>query len=113
MARISGIDLPKNKRGEIGLTYIYGIGRSTAQGILEKAGIETLDENVKKMISLMSHKFLTDVAVGAFQYHKIFTKAAQKDKRFGKEKKTTLQIQDLEKSLKDMGIDIKRPSYYL
>jgi small subunit ribosomal protein S13 len=39
MARISGIDLPKNKRGEIGLTYIYGIGRSTAQRILTQAGI--------------------------------------------------------------------------
>ena len=39
MARIAGIDLPKNKRGEIGLTYIYGIGRSTAQSILNKAGI--------------------------------------------------------------------------
>jgi len=40
MARISGIDLPKNKRGEIGLTYIYGIGRSTAQSILEQAGVD-------------------------------------------------------------------------
>ena len=40
MARISGIDLPKNKRGEIGLTYIYGIGRSTAQRILAEAGID-------------------------------------------------------------------------
>jgi small subunit ribosomal protein S13 len=40
MARISGIDLPKNKRGEIGLTYIYGIGRSTAQQILTQAGID-------------------------------------------------------------------------
>jgi small subunit ribosomal protein S13 len=40
MARIAGIDLPKNKRGEIGLTYIYGIGRSTAQYILEKSGID-------------------------------------------------------------------------
>ncbi len=39
MARISGIDLPRNKRGEIGLTYIFGIGRSTAQGILNEAGI--------------------------------------------------------------------------
>ena len=39
MARISGIDLPNNKRGEIGLTYIYGIGRSTAQDILTQAGI--------------------------------------------------------------------------
>jgi small subunit ribosomal protein S13 len=40
MARISGIDLPKNKRGEIGLTYIYGIGRTTAQNILTEASID-------------------------------------------------------------------------
>ena len=44
MARIAGIDLPKNKRGVIGLTYIYGIGRSTASEILKKANI---DENIK------------------------------------------------------------------
>ena len=40
MARISGIDLPRNKRGEIGLTYIFGIGRQTAQNILTEAGID-------------------------------------------------------------------------
>ncbi len=40
MARIAGIDLPKNKRGEIGLTYIFGIGRSSAQRILNEAGID-------------------------------------------------------------------------
>ena len=39
MARIAGVDLPKTKRGEIGLTYIFGIGRSTAQYILDKAEI--------------------------------------------------------------------------
>ena len=39
MARIAGVDLPKTKRGEIGLTYIYGIGRSTAKQILDDAGI--------------------------------------------------------------------------
>jgi small subunit ribosomal protein S13 len=39
MARISGIDLPKDKRGEIGLTYIFGIGRSTSRQILEQAGV--------------------------------------------------------------------------
>jgi small subunit ribosomal protein S13 len=39
MARIAGIDLPKDKRGVIGLTYIYGVGKSTAQRILETAGI--------------------------------------------------------------------------
>ncbi|MFI5220990.1 MAG: 30S ribosomal protein S13 [Bacteroidia bacterium] len=40
MARISGIDLPKNKRGVIGLTYIFGIGRSTAEKILTECGID-------------------------------------------------------------------------
>lgn len=44
MARIAGIDLPKNKRGVIGLTYIYGIGRSTAAQILKSNNI---DENIK------------------------------------------------------------------
>jgi len=47
MARIAGIDLPKNKRGEIGLTYIYGIGRSTAQKILSKANID-FDKKVQE-----------------------------------------------------------------
>ena len=40
MARIAGIDLPKNKRGEIGLTYIFGIGLSTSRYILDKANID-------------------------------------------------------------------------
>lgn len=44
MARIAGIDLPKNKRGVIGLTYIFGIGSTTAKGILDNAGV---DHNVK------------------------------------------------------------------
>ena len=39
MARIAGVDLPREKRAEIGLTYIYGIGKSSSQEILEKAGI--------------------------------------------------------------------------
>ena len=47
MARIAGIDLPKNKRGEIGLTYIYGIGRNTAIKILNQAGI-SLDKKVSE-----------------------------------------------------------------
>jgi small subunit ribosomal protein S13 len=44
MARIVGVDLPKNKRGVVGLTYIYGIGRSSARMILETAGV---DPNIK------------------------------------------------------------------
>ena len=40
MARIAGVDIPNNKRGEIALTYIFGIGRSSAQSILTEAGVE-------------------------------------------------------------------------
>jgi small subunit ribosomal protein S13 len=60
VARISGVDLPKNKRSEIGLTYIYGIGRSTAQSILDKAKIsydkkvgELTDEEVASIRSII------------------------------------------------------------
>lgn len=60
MARIAGVDLPKNKRAEIGLTYIYGIGRTTSQAILAKAGVdlnkrvaELNDEEVAKIRSII------------------------------------------------------------
>ena len=56
MARIAGIDLPKNKRGEIGLTYIFGIGRSTAQSILEQADI-----NVDKKVQDWTDEELTAI----------------------------------------------------
>jgi len=46
MARIAGVDIPDNKRGEIALTYIYGIGRKASQSILVKAGVD-LDKKVK------------------------------------------------------------------
>ena len=48
MARIAGIDLPKQKRVEIGLTYVYGIGRKTANDILAKAGVNP-DTRVKDL----------------------------------------------------------------
>jgi len=47
MARIAGVDIPDNKRGEIALTYIYGIGRSSAKEILDKAGV-SLDKKAKE-----------------------------------------------------------------
>lgn len=60
MARIAGVDLPKNKRSEIGLTYIFGIGRSTSQSILDKAKIsydkkigELTDEEVASIRSII------------------------------------------------------------
>lgn len=51
MARISGIDLPKNKRIEIALTYIYGIGRALSNSILEKAGV-AIDTKVKDLTDI-------------------------------------------------------------
>jgi small subunit ribosomal protein S13 len=56
MARIAGIDLPKNKRGEIGLTYIYGIGKTTAQSILTEANI-----NFDKKVSEWNDDELTAI----------------------------------------------------
>jgi len=47
MARIAGVDIPDNKRGEISLTYIFGLGRRSAQSILSKAGV-SLDKKVKE-----------------------------------------------------------------
>jgi small subunit ribosomal protein S13 len=49
MARIAGVDLPRNKRIEIGLTYIYGIGRSTSREILAQTGIDP-DTKVKDLL---------------------------------------------------------------
>jgi small subunit ribosomal protein S13 len=48
MARVAGVDLPPNKRSEIGLTYIYGIGRSRATSILKEAGVN-VDTHVKDL----------------------------------------------------------------
>src|ERR671918_760827 len=75
MARIAGINIPLNKRAEIGLTYIYGIGRSTSNKVLAEAGVEpdrkvkdlTEDEvrlrrersqNVKRLMEIGSYKGL-------------------------------------------------------
>ena len=62
MARISGVDLPKNKRGVIGLTYIYGIGKSTASKILSDARIsedKKVNEWNDEEINLI-RKFITE-----------------------------------------------------
>ncbi len=64
MARIVGVDLPKNKRGEIGLTYIFGIGRSRANKILSEAGIDKdikvqdwNDDQVAKIRQIINDNF--------------------------------------------------------
>ncbi|HPF93211.1 MAG TPA: 30S ribosomal protein S13 [Tenuifilaceae bacterium] len=64
MARIVGVDLPKNKRGEVALTYIYGLGRSSARKILEGAGVdfntkvsEWTDDDINKIRSVIGESF--------------------------------------------------------
>ena len=70
MARIAGVDLPKQKRSEVGLTYIYGIGRSSAQKILTKAGVDwnkrvadLSDEEVAKIRSIITSDYKVEGAV--------------------------------------------------
>ncbi len=70
MARIAGIDLPKNKRGEVGLTYIFGIGRSSARYILDKAGVqhdkkvnEWNDDEQTSIRDVISAEFRTEGAL--------------------------------------------------
>ena len=67
MARLAGVDLPRNKRGVIGLTYIYGIGLSTAKVILDKAGIDEntkvekwTDDNIKTISRIIADEYKTE-----------------------------------------------------
>ncbi|HMX39291.1 MAG TPA: 30S ribosomal protein S13 [Saprospiraceae bacterium] len=67
MARIAGVDLPRQKRGLIGLTYIYGVGVSTSRAILEKAGIDEntkvekwTDENIKAISRILADDYKTE-----------------------------------------------------
>ena len=67
MARISGVDLPREKRVEIGLTYIYGIGRVSAARILEKANVnpdtrvrDLTDDEVKKLSEVINEKYTVE-----------------------------------------------------
>ena len=70
MARISGVDLPREKKVEIGLTYIYGIGRSRARKILEKSGVDAAlrvrdltDSDVNKLRQVIDRDFKTEGAL--------------------------------------------------
>ena len=67
MARIAGVDLPKNKRVEIGLTYIYGIGRKSAEVILANTGIDPdirikdlSEDDVAKLREYIDHNFMVE-----------------------------------------------------
>jgi small subunit ribosomal protein S13 len=70
VARIAGIDLPKRKRAEVGLTYIYGIGRTSARNILAKAGVDVNkkvsdlnDDEVAKIRSLITAEYKVEGAL--------------------------------------------------
>ncbi len=70
MARIVGVDLPKNKRGVISLTYIFGVGLSTSKAILAKAGIDEntkvkdwTDDNIKQIRALLTDEYKVEGAL--------------------------------------------------
>jgi small subunit ribosomal protein S13 len=70
MARIAGIDIPDGKRGEIALTYVYGIGKSSAQKILTKAGVdvnatagEWSDDDTQKIREIITEEFTVEGAL--------------------------------------------------
>lgn len=72
MARIAGVDLPKNKRVVIGLTYIYGIGRSSAQKILADAGVDEnvrvkdlTDDDIRKIRTIIQNEYKVEGALKA------------------------------------------------
>jgi small subunit ribosomal protein S13 len=72
VARIAGVDLPKNKRSVVGLTYIFGIGRRTAEAILAKAGIDEnkkigalTDEEINKIRTIIQTEYKTEGALRA------------------------------------------------
>jgi len=67
MARITGVDIPKNKRGVIGLTYIYGIGKTRAEDILRKAGIDEstkvnqwTDDNIREIVKIIQDDYTVE-----------------------------------------------------
>lgn len=67
MARIAGVDLPRDKRVEIGLTYIYGIGRPTATEIVKQAGVnpdtrcrDLTDDEVKKLSEVIAEHYMVE-----------------------------------------------------
>ena len=67
MARIAGVDLPREKRAEIGLTYIYGIGRTSANDILAKTGInpdtrvkDLTEDDVAKIREVIEHEYTVE-----------------------------------------------------
>ena len=61
MARIAGVDIPDNKRGEVALTYVFGIGRSSAKTILSKAGI-SIDKKVTEWTEDEANKIRSIIA---------------------------------------------------
>jgi small subunit ribosomal protein S13 len=78
LARIVGVDLPKQKRAVIGLTYIYGIGRSTSMKILQEAGIDfskkigsLTDDEISRIRSIITSNFKTEGALRSEQQQNI------------------------------------------
>ncbi|KAI5180891.1 transcription initiation factor TFIID subunit 10 [Nematocida sp. AWRm80] len=77
-----------------------------------KAGLSSDDPKIKKIVSLVAQKLITDVATCAYQYHKIAQRASLKEKKGPKERKLTLTLSDIESALKEIGLNVSRPAYF-
>ena len=89
MARIAGVDLPRDKRVEIGLTYIYGIGRTSADRILKEAGVnpdtrcrDLTDDEVKRLSAVIDESQVVEGAVHIDE-KKDFTPVIEKALKLG------------------------------
>ena len=76
MARVAGVDLPPNKRAEIGLTYIYGIGRSRSNAVLKEAGVnldtrvrDLSEDELSRIRAILKHRVrLKAICASAFRW---------------------------------------------
>ena len=87
MARIAGIDLPREKRIEIGLTYIYGIGRTSANKILAQAGInpdtrvkDLSEEDEAKLREIIGHEYVVEGDLRGIRHRKGLPVRGQRSK---------------------------------
>ncbi|XP_076451459.1 transcription initiation factor TFIID subunit 10-like [Babylonia areolata] len=92
--------------------YSSTIPDSVTAYYLRRAGFETSDPRIIRLISLASQKFISDIANDALQHSKMKA-SGQSSKKQGKDKKLTLTMEDLTPAMAEYGINVKKPCYYI
>ncbi|KAJ2786793.1 hypothetical protein GGI15_001248 [Coemansia interrupta] len=78
---------------------------------LAQAGFECSDVRIKRLLALATQKFISDVAIDAFQYNRVRQQATKEKKFHNKDRKTVLSMDDLTAALAEYGVNIKKPDY--